>query len=194
MKINIYRFITIIFTLLSSVIAFSAEKSPPLILEPNKYSYTFGVPENWDFSFEQANEIRVRLVFFPSGVNFHESNTIIYVNEICPSNCAGIVSAAIQKTINEAKAVSPNLKVESETPLKIKSGGEAHVRILTGSIDPRQAKEALAFIEHKETIVLVVLTTNNTQNWGNDYKAFTEILNGHKFFNCDSNDLAVRCR
>ena len=32
--------------------------------------------------FEQANEANVRLLFFPEGKGFHESNSIIYVNEV----------------------------------------------------------------------------------------------------------------
>ena len=34
-----------------------AKKAPPLVLEPNKYSYTFAVPGGWDFSFDEARPI-----------------------------------------------------------------------------------------------------------------------------------------
>jgi hypothetical protein len=177
-----------------SVAAEPAQKPPPLVLEPNKYAYTFGVPEGWEFSFEQARNFGVPLVFFPGGGNFHESNTVIYVNEVCRAKCIESLDTIIEGIVSNARNNSPNLKVATVQPLKIREGGSAPVRILTGSRDPRQAKEALAFIKHTEVVVLVVLTTKDTKSWDSDYKAFEEIVGGHRFFNCDTPDLAVPCR
>jgi len=180
-------------SLLFSVPIF-AEKAPPLIVEPNRYSYTFGVPTGWEFSFEQAKQFGLRLVFFPQGGNFHKSNTVIYVNEVCHAKCTGTLPGTIQQTIDSAKRHSPNLKAEVAKPITISTGGEASIRIFSGSQDARQAREALAFIEHKETVVLVVLTTKDISTWEGDYKAFEAIVKGHKYFNCDSPELAVKCR
>lgn len=163
-------------------------------MEPDKYSYTFAVPEGWDFSFEQAQQFGVKLVFFPKGSNVHESNSIVYINEIWSTDCNIALSMAIEATIDNAKEHSPNLQVAKANPIKLAKGGEAEVLIFTGSKDPRQAKEALAFVKHDETIVLVVLTTRNLINWGQDYKAFEQIVAGHQFFNCSSPNLAVPCR
>ena len=164
-------------------------QKPPLVLEPNRHSYTFGVPDGWVFSFEQANSIGVRLVLFPKGENFHESNSIIYVNEI-----SGNLSAAVDKTISNAKYDSPNIKIETLPSIPIKAGGRAAVRMITGYRDPRQAKEALAFIEHTDTVLLVVLTTKNATNWQYDYNALESVISGHKYFDCNSPNLAVPCR
>jgi hypothetical protein len=60
----------------------SAKDAPPLIVEPNKYSYTFGVPDDWEFSGEQAHRRGAALAFFPKGGDFNSSNNVIYVNEI----------------------------------------------------------------------------------------------------------------
>jgi hypothetical protein len=173
------------------------QSAPPLVLEPNKYSYTFGVPKGWEYSFEEARQVGVRLVFLPKGGSFDESNSIIYVNEandLCTINCVGALSQAIAQTIEEAKDNSPMLQVKAVSPIKINAGGEASVRILTGASDPRQAKEALAFIEHNDAIVLVVLTAKNTKTWEQDYGAFQQIVSGHKFFNCNTPSLTTPCR
>jgi len=175
----------------------AAEKSaPPLVLEPNKYSYTFGVPAGWEYSFEQAQEAGTRLLFFPRGGSFAVSNSIVYANEdddLCVATCKGMLARTIDKTIRESRDDSPSLQVSVASPIAIIGGGSAPVRILTGWRDPRQAKEALAFIEHDEAIVLVVLTTKNVKTWEQDYAAFREIVAGHKFFSCNSPDLAVSC-
>jgi hypothetical protein len=171
--------------------------APPLVVEPNKYSCTFAVPKGWEYSFDQGKEFGVPLVFFPKGGSFRNSKTIIYVNEInefCVPNCAGAIPRAIDHEMEQSRADSPSLKVTIGTPLKIQAGGQAAVRILTGLRDPHQVKEALAFIEHNETIVLLVLTTGDTKTWEQDYALFTEIVSGHKFFTCNSPDLAVNCK
>jgi len=171
--------------------------APPLIREPNKYSYTFGVPKGWEFSFEEAQKFGGRLVFFPTGGNFDTSNSIVYVNEIkdlCGGDCTGALSRAITQTLEEARSDSPTLRATTESPSKTAEGGEASVRMLTGARDPRQAKEALAFIEHGEAIVLVVLTTKDTKTWQHDYDAFREIVSGHRFFTCNTPGLATPCR
>jgi len=175
----------------------AAEIAPPLVLEPNKYSYTFGVPAGWEYSFEQAEEAGVRLLFFPEGGSFATSNSIVYTNEanndVCGANCTGMLARAIEKNIKESRDDSPMLQVANASPIAIQGGGTATVRILTGWKSPLQAKEALAFIEHDEAIVLVVLTTKNAKTWEQDYAAFREIVAGHKFFNCNSPDLAAGC-
>jgi hypothetical protein len=175
----------------------SKENPAPLIVEPNKYSYTFSVPQGWAFSFEQAQEFGVRIVFFPKNGDFHTSRSVIYVSEVntvCNSNCAGAISLAIAKTIRETRDDSPSVRVAVEHPLRIMEGGEAQVRVLTGLRDPRQVKEALAFIEHNEAIVLVVLTTGDTKTWEQDYRVFQAVVSGHKFFTCGSAGLATPCR
>jgi hypothetical protein len=176
---------------------FTGEDAPPLVVEPNKYSYAFAVPKGWEYSFDQGKEFGVPLVFFPRGGSFRNSKTIVYVseiNEFCAPNCGGAIPRAIDQEIEQSRADNPSLRVAIGIPLKIQAGGKAAVRILTGLRDPHQVKEALAFIEHDETIVLVVLTTGDTTTWEQDYALFTEIVSGHKFFTCNSPDLAVNCK
>jgi hypothetical protein len=175
----------------------AAESAPPLVLEGNKYSYTFGVPAGWEYSFEQAQQFGVRLTLFPKGGSFETSNSVVYVNEIdgfCNPGCAGTIGRAIAKTIEDSRDDSPMLQVKSASPINIKGGGVATVRVLTGLRDPQQAKEALAFIEQNEAIVLVVLTTKGVKTWEQDYAAFQDIVSGHKFFSCNSPNLAVSCK
>ena len=170
-----------------------AQKPPPLVLEPGKYSYTFGVPDGWDFSFDQTRELGIPIVFFPIGGSFLNSNTIIYVNEVCRPACKESMDEVMSRIINAAKNDSPNLAVADAPPLTVE-GGVAPVRVLTGARDPRRAKEALAFIDRKDVIILAVLSTQNTKSWESDYAAFRTVLAGNRFFTCNSPGLAVPCR
>ena len=169
-------------------------EAAPLVLEKNKYSYTFSVPTGWEFNFEQAHQIGARLVFFPEGGSFHTSKSIIYINEICKFNCTTSIEVAIQKIVTRAKNHSPDLKITDDTSLPLKAGGKAIIKVMTGSKDPRQAKEALAFIEQKDVFIMVVLTTKDIGNWDADYEKFIMVISGHKYFNCDTPDLAINCR
>jgi hypothetical protein len=126
-------------------------------MEPNKYAYTFGVPEGWDFSFEEAHKFDLRLLFFPKAGGFHESNSIIYVKEI-----RGNLSNAIERVLLAAKDYSPNLAVKTTPPIANASNTSAQLRILTGSKDPRQAREALAFIDHGDTVYQELLIAAET--------------------------------
>jgi len=179
----------------------SGEGAPPLIVGPDKYSYTFGVPSDWGFSFEQARQRGAALVFFPKGGSFNNSSSVIYVNEIgdpCSADCLSPVSESIAKTLREVRADSPSVEIATAPPVKTKDGAQAPVRILKGARDPRNPElaadnEALAFIVHDETIILVVLTARDSKTWERDYSAFQQIVAGHRFFTCDSPDLAVPC-
>ena len=180
----------------------SAEGAPPLILEPGKYSYTFGVPPGWEFSFDQAHERGAALAFFPKGGSFNSSSSVIYVNEIgdpCSGDCLSPLAQAIAKTLRDVKADSPTVEIAASEPIKTKDGKQASVRLLKGARDPRDPEhakdsEALAFIAHDETILLVVLTARDTNTWEQDYAAFQQVVAGHKFFTCNSPDLAVPCK
>jgi len=179
----------------------SGEGAPPLIVKPNKYSYTFGIPQGWEFSFEQAHERGAALAFFPNGGSFNNSSSVIYVNEIddgCSTNCTGIVSQRIANTIREAIDENPTVQVATDAPVSTKDGGKALIRLLKGTRDPRNPNtgkdnEAVAFIGHDETIILVVLTARNTRTWERDYSAFEQVVAGHRFFNCNSPGLRVPC-
>jgi hypothetical protein len=178
-----------------------AEPVPPLIVEPNKYSYTFGVPKGWEFSSEQAHRRGAALAFFPDGGSFNESSSVIYVNEIddgC-TNCLNVFPERIASTIRSVEDDSPAVQITTEHPLKTKDGGFAQIRLLKDAQDPREPKtrkdnEALAFIGHDETIILLVLSVRDKRTWDQDYSAFQEVIAGHKFFNCDSPDLRVPCK
>jgi hypothetical protein len=180
----------------------SAEVAPPLILGPSKYSYTFGVPAGWEFNIDQARQRGVTLAFFPKGRSFLASSSVVYVNELdnpCSGeDCLSPVSLAIAKTLREARAEDPGVEVATADPIPTKDGDKALVRTLKGSHDPRNPElrdnEALAFIGHDQTIILVVLTARDSKTWDRDYAAFREIVAGHKFFTCDSPNLAVPCR
>jgi hypothetical protein len=180
----------------------SADGAPPLILGPSKYSYTFGVPAGWEFNIDQARQRGVTLAFFPKGGSFAGSSSVVYVNELenpCSGeDCLSPVSLAIAKILREARAEDPGMEVASADPIPTKDGDKALVRTLKGSHDPRNPdvkdNEALAFIGHDETIILVVLTARDNKTWEQDYAAFREIVTGHKFFTCDSPNLAVPCR
>ena len=100
----------------------------------------------------------------------------------------------MNRVVSNAKNHSPGLKVVDGEIISISNGGKAIVKIMSGSTDPRQAKEALAFIEQKEVFILAVLSTKDTATWDADYEKFRTIVSDHKYFNCDSPDLAAGCR
>jgi hypothetical protein len=180
----------------------SADGAPPLILGPSRYSYTFGLPVGWEFNIDQARQRGVTLAFFPKGGSFGASSSVVYANELdnpCSGeDCLSPVSLAIAKTLREARADDPGVEVATADPIPTKGGDKALVRTLRGSHDPRNPElrdnEALAFIGHDETIILVVLSARDSKTWDQDYAAFREIVAGHKFFTCDSPNLALPCR
>ena len=175
--------------------------APPLVLNNNKYSYTFGVPKAWEFSFEQAHARGADLAFFPKGGNFNTSNAVIYVNEVdssCEGECLSPLSESVAKILRSVKTDSPAVEISVGDPVKTRDGGTATIRLLKGAQDPRTPQlkddEALAFLGHEETIILVVLTSRDAKTWDADYAAFREVVGGHKFFTCSSPELAVPCR
>lgn len=173
----------------------------PLVLDKT-YSYTFGLPANWEYDFQQAQERGALLAFFPQGGSFSGSKNVIYVNELndsCRPDCKGRMADAIAQLLKEVRQESPGVEISNGGTLKTQEGGTAEVRILSGSKDPRaegesKDKEALAIIEHKEAIVLVILTVTDPKSWEQDFKVFQEVVRGHRFFTCDTPSLARPCR
>ncbi len=171
-----------------------AQRSAPLVLEPGKYSYSFGLSHGWTYSFEEARARGLRLLYYPEGCLLREATSVIYVGEVCHSKCSGKLAEAIQEAIDGTRELSPGLSVASAPPLKIKGGGEAQVRILTHLPESGQSKDTLAFIAHDETILLVALTAKGSDTWERDYKAFKEIVQGHRYYTCGRPGLPRTCK
>lgn len=171
-----------------------AQRPAPLVLEPGKFSYSFGMSAGWTYSFEEARARGLRLLYYPEGCLLREATSVIYIGEVCHSNCSGKQAEAIQEAIDGARELSPGMSVASAPPLKIKGGGEAEVRILTHPAESGQSRDTLAFIAHDETIVLVALTAKGTDTWDRDYKAFKEIVQGHRYYNCGRPGLPKNCK
>jgi hypothetical protein len=171
----------------------AAPKAPPLIVVPDTASYTFNVPDGWDFSFDEPVGERIRVVFFTQGGGFHASSTIVYAVELCKRECGDSFDDALRQTIENAREHSPALEVLSAAPLPAGPDREAQVRVLSGARDVRQAREALAFIDTPEFVVLVVLTTQNVSSWDDDYAALSNIVAGFQYFDCNSPNLRVPC-
>lgn len=171
-----------------------AQKSSPLVLEPGRYSYSFGVPSGWNYSFEQARRRGLKLLYYPEGCLLRDATSTITIGEICRSGCSGKLSGTIQQVAESTRERGSDTRIASAPPLKIRAGGEAEVRIVTHARAPQQVQEALAFIGHEETIVLVVLTTKTPDTWDRDFKAFEDVVRGHQFFNCGRPELAIPCR
>lgn len=175
---------------------------PPLAVNEDNYSYTFGIPSGWEFNFDQARQRGATLAFFPKGGSFADSSSIVYVNEVdnpCSGECVSPVSQAIAKILREVKDDTPSVQVTTGALIQTKDADiKAEVRTLRGGRDPRNPdlkdSEALAFIAHDETVILVVLTARDLKTWDQDYAAFREIVTGHKFFTCNSPDRAVPCQ
>jgi hypothetical protein len=171
-----------------------AQRPAPLVLEPGKFSYSFGMSAGWTYSFEEARARGLRLLYYPEGCLLREATSVIYIGEVCHSNCSGKLAEAIQEAIDGTRELSPGMSVASAPPLKIKGGGEAEVRILIHPAESGQSRDTLAFIAHDETIVLVALTAKGTDTWDRDYKAFKEIVQGHRYYNCGRPGLPKTCK
>jgi hypothetical protein len=181
-------------TLVAALAARAAEGVPPLITEPDLYSYSVAVPEGWVYSYKQASEFGVAFVLFHEGSSFHHSTAVMYATEVCERECRGALRAEVDDVLRKAKAKSPKLLVESREPITTRSGAAAEVRVLSGASDPRQAREALAFIAHREVIVLLVLSTRDTRSWDKDFAAFETAVRGYQLTTCSAPDVLVGCR
>ena len=176
------------FLLLLLSVAATASEPCPLILEPNRYSYTYGVPNGWGHDYDAARQTGVRSIIVPRGGSFHGSPSIIYINEV-DCGAADVVDCIVDRF----RPGNPNLVVTPISPISTTAQSTARVILLDGASDPRQAREAIAFLEEEETTVLVVLSTRDTASWAKDMLAFETVVRGFEFFTCSDPTLAVPC-
>jgi len=156
-----------------------AEKPPPSIIEPGQYAYEFALPSGWDFSYEEAREAGVPVVLFPVGGGFHHSKAIIYVNEV---KCGP--AEAIACIVDSFRQNSPNLQVTEAESIPARSSSPAPVLIFTGASDPRQAREAIAFLNERDRTFIIVLTVTETEGWNAAYRAFRAVVRSYQYFDC----------
>lgn len=168
--------------------------APPHVIHTGLYAYRFALPRGWTDSPTQAARIGVRLALFPGGNSLAASSTVVYVNELCKQACGTDLAGVVTRTLAGARARNPQLRVATLPPLRTAAGRAVPVRLLSSDAATQRAREALAFIDTPQVVVLAVLTSKAPWRWHADYSAFGDMIAGFRYFDCSTPDAGAACR
>lgn len=164
---------------------------PPRVIHPGVYAYRLALPAGWRSAAKQAGRVGARLVLYTGGHGLAGARAVVYVNELCKSDCGATLAGAVARTLADARARNPRLRVATLPALHTAAGQAVPVRQLSAG---RGAREALAFIDTPRVVVLAVLTSRAPWSWDQDYAAFGDMIAGFRYFDCSLPAAAPHCR
>lgn len=148
------------------------------------HAFAVKAPTGWVLDNSSGREQGLHAVFYPKDETWASAKTVMYAN-------AASKSVPGQRTIEELMAYdleqfrrrAPNVSVTPSTAIKTGDDRTAVVRKFEG--DQYGNFEAVAYIDEKTVVVLLVLSARTKDGLEKAYPAFEELVRSYQFMTAD---------
>ena len=148
------------------------------IIYGKDHAYMLSAPKGWVLDNQAGKEQGLVAVFYPKDGSWAESPSVMYTR-VQPKS-GKTFAEAIKTDIDYMKKSSPMIVATEQEPIVYgKEKKRAEVRYL--SADKNSNCEAVAYMEEKNCIVLVILTARNEEDFKGCFPAFKELVESYVF-------------
>ncbi|MBK8466065.1 MAG: hypothetical protein IPL32_09550 [Chloracidobacterium sp.] len=155
----------------------SGEMNSGMLYGPN-LSYLLSAPNGWVMDNQSGVGQGLHAVFYPKGSSWSKGVTVMYTNVMKKSD-KQTVDDVIKNDIDNFKRNSPILKVDDAKTIDLGKGKTAIIKYFSN--DSHGNYEALAYIDEAKSVVLIVLTAKNKNEFDSSLGAFQELVGSYFF-------------
>jgi len=145
-------------------------------------TYCFGVviPEGWVADDTSGMGAKIRVVFYPRGQNWSTATTVMYVNPIHqPAGAVRSLAQTIDHDVAEFRKHAPQGSVTPAPAIRTRSGQLGQVRYFAADGD--RPTEAVAYLEEKDLVNLIVLSSRQPDAFQHALGAFHDLVFQYRY-------------
>lgn len=176
----------LLFILIFTAGLFSLSYSEVALIYGNKHLFSISTPDDWIFDRELANQIGLPHFIFPSSeIDSEEKKIFIYaIGADRPEGSKRTIHDFINYDTNNFLSRIPNLKIEKENITFtniVKNDFLSGLYYVYRFIFPTGRYECVVYIDAIETVVTIVYSADNLENFDKYYKDFIYVVNSFDF-------------
>jgi hypothetical protein len=143
------------------------------------YSFWIDAPQGWALDPETAKKYGVNVVLYQSGYSFQNAPAVMYTSKLKRSEH---VEDAMKHEADTYKQRYKGIQISRRTPIKTKDNKTAFVQYYKGEKQD-QTDEAVAFIQERGLIVLLVLSSKSEKAFAVAYPSFENLVKTYSLAN-----------
>jgi len=145
-------------------------------------SYILYAPRDWILDGKSGLNQNFCIVGYPEGADWENSTAVFYTNRLSKiSSALKSLPEIIRADVAQFKKDYPRIQVNDEPALRTKDGRLASVRHFLLAAPP--LFEAVAYIDHPEYVLVLVLTSKTQDDFEASLDVFHELVSSYRSFN-----------
>jgi hypothetical protein len=143
------------------------------------HAFAIQAPDGWVLDNRSGQPQALQVVFYPVGSNWHDARAVMYANT-ASKDIAGQETREqlIAFDISQFRAKSATLRV---TDMPLVAGTRADVVVKRFEGDENQNFEAVAYIDEKSIVAMLILTARTESEFAKAYPAFIKLVQSYSF-------------
>jgi hypothetical protein len=141
--------------------------------------FSLTAPEGWMLDNHSGSQQGLPAVLYPRGASWKEAPAVMYPTSDRKPASEHPLQDVIAETVQQYRAASPGLKIESLDPAPTGDARTAEVRKLSGETNGNV--EAIAFVEEAHRVVLLILSARSEKDFAAALPAFRELVGSYSF-------------
>lgn len=157
---------------------------PPLegeagIIYTEDLVFSLTAPAGWVLDNHSGSQQGLPAVLYPRGSSWKQASTVMYPTSDRKPASEHPLQDVIAETLDQYRAASPGLRVESLAPAPTGDARTAEVRKLSGQAQGNV--EAIAFIEEADRAVILVLSARSESDYATALPAFLQLVGSYSY-------------
>ena len=148
------------------------------------HAFFLTAPKGWVLDNSSGVSHGLHAVFYLEGNSWSNGTSVMYANTTLKEIQGDEpVEKVIEGDISRFKANSPNLNVIDAAPLLTRDNKKCIVKYFSGDIHGNY--EAVAYIDERKVVVMIVLTSRKKEEFDLSLPAFKELVASYQFITDD---------
>lgn len=141
--------------------------------------FSLTAPEGWVLDNHSGSRQGLPVVLYPRGSSWKEAPAVMYPTSDRKPASEHPLQDVIAETLNQYRAASPVLRIESLAPAPTGDARTAELRKLSGETNGNV--EAIAFVEEADRVVLLILSARSETDYAAALPAFRQLVGSYSY-------------
>jgi hypothetical protein len=149
------------------------------IIYGDDHSYSLEAPVGWVIDNKAGQQYGLQAVFYKTGESWNNGTSTMYTNVIRKNSKISTIDQAIKSDLDNFKSHYPNIVISDRNDIKTMDVSGVLAKIKYSSDIQNSRYEAIAYIDAKNVIVMVILSSKTKESFDQNIDAFEKLVKSY---------------